>query len=186
MSVTVFRIDDRLIHGQVVEAWVPHLKTDEIIVVSDEISSDETRRMIMRFSTPEGVGLKIFGLEEAFKYLNGSASLNNSFAEPRPFEAPGKSHGAKKDGAPAAGNILVLLPGLKEAADMIYRGLKIRSLNIGGMHYSAGKNFSIGKAIFLSEADRGYLKFISGAGVELEGRGVPTDKPIDLMEALMQ
>ena len=159
MPVTVFRIDDRLIHGHVVEAWVPHLKTDEIVVVSDEIASDPTRRMIMRFSTPEGVGLKIFGLEEAFKYLSGT---------------------------PAAGNILVLLPGLKEAADMISRGLKIRSLNIGGMHYSAGKNFSIGKAIFLSEADRGYLKFISGAGVELEGRGVPTDKPIDLMEALMQ
>ncbi len=159
MPVTVFRIDDRLIHGQVVEAWVPHLKTDEIIVVSDEIASDGTRRMIMRFSTPEGVGLKILGIEEAFKCLNG---------------------------APAAVNILVLLPGLKEAADMISRGLKIRSLNIGGMHYSAGKNFSIGKAIFLSEEDRGYLKFISGAGVELEGRGVPTDKPIDLMEAIQQ
>ena len=157
MPVTVFRIDDRLIHGQVVEAWVPHLKTDEIVVVSDEIASDETRRMIMRFSTPEGVGLKILGVEEAFRYLNG---------------------------APAAGNILVLLPGLKEAADMISKGLKIRSLNIGGMHYSAGKNFSIGKAIFLSDEDRGFLKFISGAGVELEGRGVPTDKPINLMEAL--
>lgn len=159
MPATVFRIDDRLIHGQVVEAWVPHLKTDEIVVVSDEVASDETRRMIMRFSTPEGVELKILGTGEAFKYL---------------------------DGAPSAVNILVLLPGLKEAADMISRGLKIRSLNIGGLHYSAGKNFSIGKAIFLSEEDRGYLKFLSGAGVELEGRGVPTDKPIDLMEALIR
>ncbi len=157
MPVALFRIDDRLIHGQVVEAWVPHLKTDEIVVVSDEIAADEMRRMIMRFSTPEDVELKTLGIEDAFKYLNG---------------------------APAAGNILVLLPGLKEAADMVSKGLKIRSLNIGGMHYSAGKNFSIGKAIFLSEEDRGYLKFISGAGVELEGRGVPTDKPIDLMEAI--
>ena len=157
MPVALFRIDDRLIHGQVVEAWVPHLKTDEIVVVSDEIASDEMRRAIMRFSTPEGIELKILRIEEAFEYLNG---------------------------APSAGNILVLLPGLKEAADMISRGLKIRSLNIGGMHYSAGKNFSIGKAIFLSEEDRGYLKFISGAGVELEGRGVPTDKPINLMEAI--
>jgi len=157
MPVALFRIDDRLIHGQVVEAWVPHLKTDEIVVVSDEIASDEMRRAIMRFSTPEGVGLKILRIEDAFEYLNG---------------------------APSSGNILVLLPGLKEAADMISKGLKIRSLNIGGMHYSAGKNFSIGKAIFLSEEDRGYLKFISGAGVELEGRGVPTDKPINLMEAI--
>lgn len=157
MPITLFRIDDRLIHGQVVEAWVPYLRTDEIVVVSDEISSDEVRRTIMRFSTPEGVALKILGLADAFSYLNG---------------------------APSAGSILVLLPGLKEAADMISRGLKIRSLNIGGMHYSAGKNVAIGKAIFLSEEDRGYLKFLSGAGVELDGRGVPTDKPINLMEAI--
>lgn len=157
MPTVLFRVDDRLIHGQVVEAWVPHLKTDEIVVVSDEISRDEVRRTIIRFSTPEGVALKILGVEEAFNYLNG---------------------------APSAGSILVLLPGLKEAADMIAKGLKIRSLNIGGMHYSAGKNVSIGKAIFLSEEDCGYLNFISGAGVELEGRGVPTDKPIDLMAAI--
>ena len=159
MPIALFRIDDRLIHGQVVEAWIPYLKTDEVVVVSDEISSDEVMRTIMRFSTPEGVALKILSVAQALAYLNG---------------------------APSAGSILVLLPGLKEAADMISRGLTMRSLNIGGMHYSAGKNVSIGKAIFLSEEDRGYLKFISGAGVELEGRGVPTDKPISLMEAIKQ
>ena len=157
MPITLFRIDDRLVHGQVVEAWVPQLKTDEIVVVSDEVSSDEVRRTIMRFSTPEDVELKILGVAESFAYLNGATS---------------------------AGSILVLLPGLKEAADLISLGLKIRSLNIGGMHYSAGKNFSIGKAIFLSEEDCSYLRFISKAGVELEGRGVPTDKPIDLMAAI--
>ena len=159
MPITLFRIDDRRIHGEVVEAWVPYLGTDEIVVVSDEVSGDEVRRAIMRFSTPDGVELKIMSVADAFKYLNG---------------------------APPSGNILVLLPGLKEAADMISKGLKIRSLNIGGMHYSAGKNFSIGKALFLSEDDRACLKFISDAGVELEGRGVPTDKPINLMEAIRQ
>ena len=157
MPVALFRIDDRLIHGQVVEAWVPYLKADEIVVVSDDIASDDVRRAIMRFSTPEGVSLKILSVDDAFNYLNG----------------------------PTGGaNILVLLPGLKDMADMISKGLVIRSLNIGGMHYSAGKNFSIGKAIFLSDEDRSYLKFISGTGVELEGRGVPTDKPINLMDAI--
>lgn len=157
MPVVLFRIDDRLIHGQVVEAWVPHLKVEEIVVVSDEVAGDELRRTIMRFSTPEDVNLNILPVKEALVYLTGGQVVKNA---------------------------LVLLPGLKEAADMISHGLTMRSLNIGGMHYSAGKNFSIGKAIFLSEEDRGYLKFISAAGVELEGRGVPTDKPIDLVEAI--
>lgn len=156
MPVVLYRIDDRLIHGQVVEAWVPYLKADEIVVVSDEIAADELRRNIMRFSTPEGVELRIMPVSEALAYLKGEVVRNT----------------------------LVLLPGLKEAVDMLSGGLVMRSLNIGGMHYSAGKNFSIGKAIFLSDEDRGYLKHISDAGVALEGRGVPTDKPINLMEAI--
>jgi mannose/fructose/N-acetylgalactosamine-specific phosphotransferase system component IIB len=136
---------------------VPYLKADEIVVVSDEIPGDDIRRVIMRFSTPEGVELKIMTVDAAFAYLNG---VNGS------------------------ARILVLLPGLKGVTELLSRGLAIRSLNIGGMHYSAGKNFSIGKAIFLSEEDRAYLRFIVGAGVELEGRGVPTDKAINLMDAI--
>ncbi|MBI4801842.1 MAG: PTS sugar transporter subunit IIB [Elusimicrobia bacterium] len=158
MPVTLYRIDDRLVHGQVVESWVPYLKISEIVVVSDEIASDDIRRTIMRFATPEGVELKIFKVQEAFDYLCG---------------------------APAPHNILVLLPGLKEAADLLSKGLKIPRLNIGGMHYCAGKNMSIGKAIFLSDEDCGRLKFLAGAGVGLEGRGVPTDKPINPIDALL-
>lgn len=158
MPVKLFRIDDRLIHGQVVESWVPYLQIEEIVVVSDEVAGDEVRRTIMRFATPEGVGLRMVGVDEAFSYLNGVTGDKN---------------------------ILVLLPGLKEAADLLSKGLRISSLNIGGMHYSAGKNVSIGKAIFLSEEDCRYLKFISNAGVELEGRGVPTDRPIDLASAVV-
>ncbi|MBU2575333.1 MAG: PTS sugar transporter subunit IIB [Elusimicrobia bacterium] len=158
MPVALYRIDDRLIHGQVVESWVPYLKIAEIVVVSDDIASDDIRRTIMRFSTPEGVELKILKVQEAFDCLNG---------------------------APGPQNILVLLPGLKEAADLLSKGLKIPSLNIGGMHYCAGKNISIGRAIFLSDEDCGYLKFLAGAGVGLEGRGVPNDKPINPIEALL-
>ncbi len=157
MPEVLFRVDDRLIHGQVVEAWVPYLKADEIVVVSDEIAADELRRTIMRFSTPEGVELRILTVSESFAYLSGGAARLNT---------------------------LVLLPGLKEAVELITRGLTMRSLNIGGMHYSAGKNFSIGKAIFLSDEDRLHLRSISAAGVQLEGRGVPTDRPIDLVEAI--
>ena len=158
MPVVLYRVDDRLVHGQVVESWVPHLKAGELVVVSDAVAADEVRRAIMRFATPEDVELQILTVQDAFAYLNG---------------------------APGARNILVLLPGLKEAADLLSKGLQIPSLNIGGMHYSAGKNMSIGKAIFLSDDDCGLLKFLAGAGVELEGRGVPSDRPINPMDALV-
>ncbi|OGS12621.1 MAG: hypothetical protein A2234_05800 [Elusimicrobia bacterium RIFOXYA2_FULL_58_8] len=154
----LYRVDDRLVHGQVAEGWVPHLKADELAVVSDEIAGDELRRAIMRFATPEGVDLKIMTVEEAAVYL------------------PRAQVSARK--------VLLLMPGLQEAIALLDKGLKIPSLNIGGMHYSAGKNLSIGKAIFLSDQDCAALKALAGAGIAIEGRGVPSDSPIDLMAAI--
>jgi mannose/fructose/N-acetylgalactosamine-specific phosphotransferase system component IIB len=156
--IILYRVDDRLVHGQVVEGWVPHLRAEELAVVSDEIAGDETRRLIMRFATPEGVDLKILTVDEAAAYLPE----------------------AEKSGR----KVLLLLPGLAEALSLSGKGFKIPSLNIGGMHYSAGKNLSIGKAIFLNEADCSALKALSSAGIEIEGRGVPSDKPLNLMEAI--
>ncbi|MGD9641926.1 MAG: PTS system mannose/fructose/N-acetylgalactosamine-transporter subunit IIB [Elusimicrobiales bacterium] len=156
--IILYRVDDRLVHGQVVEGWVPHLKAEELAVVSDEISGDEMRRAIMRFATPEGVDLKIMTVVEASAYL------------PEAAKSPRK--------------VLLLLPGLAEALALNRKGLPIPSLNIGGMHYSAGKNLSIGKAIFLNDEDCAALRALSAAGIKIEGRGVPSDSPLDLMEAI--
>jgi PTS system mannose-specific IIB component len=156
--IILYRVDDRLVHGQVVEGWVPHLKAEELAVVSDEISGDEMRRAIMRFATPEGVDLKIMTVAEASAYL------------PEAAKSPRK--------------VLLLLPGLAEALALSGQGLPIPSLNIGGMHYSAGKNLSIGKAIFLNDEDCAALKALSASGIKIEGRGVPSDTPLDLMEAI--
>ena len=156
--VILYRVDDRLVHGQVVEGWVPHLRADELAVVSDEIAGDEMRRTIMRFATPDDVELKIMTVAEAAAWLP---------------EAQSSAH-----------KVLVLLPGLAEALALEEKGLKIPSLNIGGMHYSAGKNLSIGKAIFLNDEDCAALKALAAAGIEIEGRGVPSDTPLDLIAAI--
>ena len=156
--IILYRIDDRLVHGQVAEGWVPHLQAEELAVVSDEIAGDELRRAIMRFATPEDVDLKIMTVEEAAAYL------------------PAAEKSARK--------VLLLLPGLAEALALTERGLRIPALNIGGMHYSAGKNLSIGKAIFLNDQDCAALKTLSAAGIAIEGRGVPSDPPLNLMAAI--
>jgi mannose/fructose/N-acetylgalactosamine-specific phosphotransferase system component IIB len=156
--IILYRVDDRLVHGQVVEGWVPHLQVEELAVVSDEIAVDELRTTIMRFATPEGVDLKILTVAEACAYLPEAQA--------------------------SARRILLLLPGLAEALALTGCGLRLPSLNIGGMHFSAGKNLSIGKAIFLSDEDCAALRKLSASGVVIEGRGVPSDTPLDLVAAL--
>lgn len=158
MSVKLYRVDDRLIHGQVIEGWVPELKINEIAVVSDTINSDETRKNIMRFSVPEYVNLLFYGVKEAAENI------------------------AKKDKENTS--VLVLFSNLKDAYETLSKIKNAKFLNIGGIHYSAGKNFSIGKAIFLSEEDCQYLKMIDALGVKIEGRGVPNEEPCEILKSI--
>ena len=55
MAVVLVRIDDRLVHGQVVEGWLPHVKADEIAVVSDSAADDPTQQILMQLALPDGV-----------------------------------------------------------------------------------------------------------------------------------
>ncbi len=162
MSVVFVRIDDRLIHGQIVESWIPHLKINEVVVVSQEAAGDDTYKTLMRLSLPEEVDLKVVTVRDALEYLG---RLETDLA--------GK----------AGRRILVLVPGPGEVLDLMQGGVKISRVNVGGMHYSAGK-MQVGRAIFLSEEDRKSLKDISAGGVELEGRGVPSDKALNLAQLL--
>lgn len=159
MPIILYRVDDRLIHGQVVEGWVPDLNITEIVIVSDKIANDDLSKNIMRFSTPPDIKLVFVGLDSSVKYLKETAHDSSE-------------------------RIMVLFSNLSDVVELVKKGIRIECLNIGGMHYSLGKNLSIGKAIFLNEEDCAHLRFLNKQGVKLEGRGVPGDKPIDILSSI--
>ncbi len=157
MSVTLLRVDDRLIHGQVVEGWVPFLKVDLVIVVSDTAASDEIQTALMKMALPSSVGLLVLPVAEA------AAALNSPQMSTR--------------------KALVLVPGPSEALALIERGLVVKRINVGGLHYTVGK-VQLGRALFLDEKDRLALRALAAHGVRLEGRALPGDVEEDLAAAL--
>ncbi len=157
MAVCLARIDDRLVHGQVVEGWIPHLRAQRVVVVSDGAAADETQKALMRMALPEDVELEVMTVEEAARHPS-----------------------LRENGGPRT---LVLAPGPLEILGLLERGVSFARVNVGGLHYSAGK-VQLGKAIFLSEEDREALKSISRRGVFLEGRAVPAEKETDLLALL--
>lgn len=62
MSVVLFRIDERLLHGQIVTAWAAQTRPDEILVFDDGTAKDSFLSMILRAAVPAGIGL---GIHEA-------------------------------------------------------------------------------------------------------------------------
>ena len=57
------RIDDRLIHGQVVTTWVNIKKIEQIIVVNDKVAEDKIQKNILNMAAPQGVKVHTFGVE---------------------------------------------------------------------------------------------------------------------------
>jgi mannose/fructose/N-acetylgalactosamine-specific phosphotransferase system component IIB len=155
MAVELVRIDDRLIHGQVVEGWLPHLRAEHVVVLVNH--KDEVAEALMRMAMPPTVSLDIVPLAGAAAALAG---------------APVK-----------AKRTLVLVPGPAEALSLLEGGLAVKAVNVGGLHYTAGK-VQLGRALFLDASDRKALAGIAARGVSLEGRALPGDPAEDVAAAL--
>ena len=72
MSQLWARVDDRLIHGQVVVGWRQHLCYQAICVVDDVVAADAVLRDVLRLATPADVGLDVCTTEEALGVLAGA------------------------------------------------------------------------------------------------------------------
>lgn len=157
MPLSLVRIDDRLVHGQVVEGWIPMLRAEAVLVASDAAAADELQVSLMRLALPEAISLEALPVDQAARH-------------------PGFRPDYPK-------RLLVLVPGPLEVLRLLDAGARFSTVNVGGLHFSAGK-VQLGKAIFLSEEDRRALREIIKRGVTLEGRALPNDKGTDLMEML--
>ena len=69
MSVVLFRVDERLIHGQVVVGWAHKLRPRRIIVVDDALAEDQLEQSIYRTGIPEGMDAEFWSEREAVRLL---------------------------------------------------------------------------------------------------------------------
>ncbi len=60
----IFRVDDRLIHGQVIEGWIKYFKIKEVIIVSDRVYNDDLQRMIYSSILPEHCILQFYTIKD--------------------------------------------------------------------------------------------------------------------------
>jgi len=153
MQIALVRIDDRLIHGQVVVGWIPQLQVEAVVVAAD--AADATHTALMQMAMPEGVELMVLSVGEAARRLQDDDQRR----------------------------VLVLTPGPREVLRLLEHGVRFDSVNVGGLHYTAGR-VQLGKAIFLSPEDRDALRAISRRRVALEGRALPGDAAIDVLEII--
>jgi len=60
---SLIRIDNRLVHGQILEAWVPFISASHIVVVNDEVADDLFRESIIRMAVPREIEMRVYSVE---------------------------------------------------------------------------------------------------------------------------
>lgn len=149
MAIVLARIDSRLIHGQVLEAWVPYVQADCIVVANDAAAGTPLQRMIMQAAVPGSIRLEIGTLDEVAGLLSSPAL--------------------------AGKRTLLLFADSDDALQICRLGVNYVRLNLGNMHGAEGKcRYSC--TIALDQHDIDNLCEVEKFGVTIVAQCVPADR----------
>jgi len=148
MPLVLTRIDNRLIHGQVLEAWVPFVQADCIVVANDEIAGNQLQKMMMQASVPSRMRAEIGTVAEAITLLN-SAQLKQR-------------------------RVLLLFGTTADAVRAYHSGLIFNQLNLGNLQAKQGKA-RLSCTLFLDPVDLDDLELLDQMGVKITARCIPAD-----------
>ncbi len=156
MNIGVFRIDDRLIHGQIVTAWLAYADAKQIVVADDKAAKDEFSQTLLKMATPASVHLQILSLDQAIEYHESGSDDKRT---------------------------LLLVRGPKEASYLVKNGLIPNSINVGNLNMKKGKS-KILDNLWVDDGDVNGFYEIAENGVELEYRTIPSDRSQNVVKLL--
>ena len=149
MSIVLARIDNRLIHGQVLESWVPFTNANCLVVADNRVAGSPFQRALMAAAVPKGIGLVIGTIEEVARELAGHA-----------FDAC---------------RVLLLFSNSEDSLRAHRLGVAFTELNLGNMHGGDGK-MRLSCTIALNPDDIGNLRDLENEGVRIVSQCFPTDR----------
>ncbi|MDH6365930.1 MULTISPECIES: PTS sugar transporter subunit IIB [unclassified Breznakia] len=153
--ITITRIDERLIHGQVAFAWTTAYKVDVVMVVDNEVSKDDFQKSLLEMACPAGLKCLVVDDEKAVKFLERNE--NKRFF------------------------IVVKEPGV--LVKMMNNGVTFDSINVGGIYFKEGRR-QLSKTVYVDDAMVEDFKKLDANGVALDVRTTPSDTSEDLMKLI--
>jgi len=155
MTLALYRIDDRLIHGQVVVGWGQPLDVSFIVLVDDEVSGSDWEQDLYRMGVPPHI-------EVIFASVPAAAELLPSWE--------------------ADARVGILLVGdIDTAVALAERAPQVRRFNVGGVHHRTGRRERL-RFVYLTDEEAAKLRQLAGRGVEVTAQDVPTARAVPVAE----
>lgn len=155
-DVRLVRVDFRLMHGQVVTAWLKQVSADAILIVDDKLASDKFLAQVFLMAKPPGVKVAIRSIEKAV-----AAFQNEAFKSEK---------------------MLVLFKSVETVKKAFDLGFPLEKLQVGGLGNGTNK-VMISKELSLNEEELNALLEMQGKGVDITLQMTPRDAAITLNEA---
>ena len=157
-GIILARIDDRLVHGQVVAGWNRILKAKNIAVIDDDVAGDDFRRsMIEDVAAPGDIEVSVFPVNDA-----GEAIRDGRFKE---------------------GGAILLFVAPSVVVEFLRVDDLLDSINVGGLHQAPGKR-EYATALWLDDNDIEQLRTLRDMGKELFYQMVPMENARDLFTVI--
>lgn len=150
-----YRVDNRLVHGQIISTWLPHLRLDRFVVACDEVPCNELQCAMFRMAMPGGVSFDAMTVTDAITWLN-----EKRFGDAR---------------------TMVLMQSVEDAARLFDGGHRFTQLNIGNVHHEPGSQ-PVTNAVYLTQGQRALLDRLASRGVHIEVQSLPMETAVILRD----
>ena len=157
MSIELFRIDDRLIHGQVVVGWAQPLDVSFIVLVDDEVAQSDWEQELYRMGVPPNVEVHFDSVDDAVQKLPGYMA-------------------DERRGILLTGDIDTM-------RRLVEKSGIVTKCNLGGIHHRGGRNQRM-RYVFLSSDEEQALRDMAAGGVEVTAQDVPAARAVPLNDVL--
>ncbi|HCR04990.1 MAG TPA: hypothetical protein DIU18_07365 [Gemmatimonadetes bacterium] len=158
MPILLFRVDERLIHGQVVIGWGSQLHPERYLVVDDDIADSEWEQDLYRLTVGDSTKVSFFTVEQARQRVSEWMSADE------------RTLLLTRD----------LCSMLRLARNRLLEG---KSVNLGGIHHGKGRKM-VRSYLYLNDADRGRVRALEEEGMHASGRDLPGSLKVGLADLL--
>lgn len=141
------RIDNRLIHGQVIETWLPYTRAKKLLVVNDAMAGDELQQQIASLAVPARITVSFIRVDELAELTHATAGLDDT---------------------------LILFANCSDIRRTLEGGFMPESINVGNLHYAPGKK-QLCAHVAVSEEDEVCLRYFGKQNIDVDFRCVPNE-----------
>ena len=154
MSVTLFRVDDRLVHGQVVIGWGRPLRVGFIVLVDASVRASAWEQDLYRMAVPDGIDVIFADLDEAVQCLPDWSS-------------------DRRTGILLTGDLATMSELHDAHPDLV------RRVNLGGIHHRTDRVEKL-RYLYLASDEEQLLRHMRDTGAEVTAQDLPTAAPVAL------